>query len=165
MGTMSSGGHSGLLRNTTAMATLICHSKMVATPPRKGWPGRPLGEWVGGCREADRPILVLEAGAEEPCSFQTTDASSFQTLSPPSAVSPAPLWAPTSYPTPIARGLLLPKAWLAEGTGNGGPREALLFSCLVLCDLLPASLISSALCNQVSPSQLLASFSWLPDLT
>lgn len=95
MGTMSSGGHSGLLRNTKAVATRICHPKMVATPPRKGWPGRPLGEWwVGGCGEVDRPILVLEAGAGEPCSFQTTDASSFQTLSPPSAVSRLPCGPP-----------------------------------------------------------------------
>lgn len=57
--------------------------------------------WVGGSGEVDRPVLILEAGAEEPCSFQTTDASSFQTLSPPSAVSLAPLPAPTTYPTPL----------------------------------------------------------------
>lgn len=101
MGTMSSGVHSELLRNTKAVAALRGHPKMVATPPREGRPGRPLGEWVGGCGEVDRPLLVLEAGAGEPCSFQTTDASSFRTLSPPSAVSPAPLWAPTIYPTPL----------------------------------------------------------------
>lgn len=67
---------------------------MVAAPPRKGWPGRPLGEWVGGCGEVDRPVLVLEAGAEECGSFQTTDASSFQTLSLRQQSPQLPSWPP-----------------------------------------------------------------------
>ena len=94
------GGTSGLLGGADTMVTPICPRRMVATSPQGGLARLPTG-WVGGWGEVDGPVLVLEAGAGEPCSFQTTDASSFQTLSSPSAVSLAPLPVPTTYPTPM----------------------------------------------------------------
>lgn len=54
------------------------------------------------------------------CSFQTTEASSFQTLSPLSAVSPAPLPAPTT-PSPLCEREAFDSNGLA-GWGRGVER-------------------------------------------
>lgn len=120
---------------------------------------------MGGWGEVDRPVLVLEAGAEKPYSSKPQTPPLSKRF-PRRQQSPRLPSRPPQLTQPHCKGPSDSKAWLAEGMGSGGPGEALLFSCLVIYDPLPASpTVSSAVCSNVFPSQLSASFSWLPDLT
>lgn len=142
------------------MVTPIYPRRMVATSPQGGLARPPTG-WVGG-----RACSGFGSRGWRALQFPNHRRLPFPNTFPSVSSLPGSPPSPYNLPNPDARGFLIPEAWLALGLGEWRPRGSTAF--LLSSYIRPTAgspLVSSAVCSEVSPSQLPASFSWLPDLT